>query len=72
MKAVVRLIRIDKIIEIDEMTRERMGKQSTQPSPSYRTPAVPMEGESFLMIGVFDNFRFCQFEIWTIQDFVND
>ena len=45
MKAVVRLIRIDKIIEIDEMTRERMGKQSTQPSPSYRTPAVPMEGE---------------------------
>ena len=37
-----------------------MGKQSTQPSPSYHTPAVPMEGGSFWTI--------LQFEILTMID----
>ena len=39
-----------KTIKINQMIRERMGKQSTQPSPSYLTPAVPMEGEAFWTI----------------------
>ena len=49
----IKMIKINqmiKTIKINQMIRERMGKQSTQPSPSYLTPAVPMEGEAFRTI----------------------
>ena len=45
----IKMIKINQMIKTiknNQMIRERMGKQSTQPSPSYLTPAVPMEGEA--------------------------